>query len=130
MPDLKTALDLVYRRSAGEIYLNQVKPLLTGELIEAHRRNPWGPHGCELEFVLTYIRRHFCEMPRYIVICTRPESEYSIARHPRARGRAIELTDERFASEKEIQHAIFLKRLSDLEAMWHVTKPSCDEEAR
>ena len=118
MPDINESLAFVTRELSRYIFEEKVEPLITDDLVEEHRQNPFGSHSPNLEVVLTYLRRHYHTQPRYVIITTKPEEEYCVALHPRLRGEALELVGECLSSEEEIQHAIFLKRISDVTAMW------------
>jgi branched-chain amino acid transport system permease protein len=97
------------------IFENRVKPRVTLEAIAAHRANPFGPHDPDLEIVLRYLQRDPNKAaPRYLLVATKPYEEYCIAEHSRVRGAPLTLTDARFATEEEAQHAIFLRRLRSL----------------
>jgi hypothetical protein len=99
------------------IFQYTVKPCITPETIAEHGRNPFGPgHSPDLEVVLRYLRRDpLKSKPRYVLIATEADERYCIAVHHRVRGTPPVVTDECFASVEEAQHAVFLKRLGDLE---------------
>ena len=100
-----------------EIFRRTVKPCVTPEVIAEHRGNPFGPgHSPELEVVLRYLRRDpVRSKPRYVLVAAQPEKEYRIALSTRERGVPLTVTDESFASSDAAQHAIFVKRLRDLD---------------
>ena len=51
---------------------------------------------------------------KHTIVETKPWEEYTIGLLPGARGRAVELTEERYATREDAEHAIFLKRLKAL----------------
>jgi hypothetical protein len=99
------------------IFENRVKPRITPETIAEHGANPFGPgHSPDLEVVLRYLRRDpMKHRPRYILVAAKPNGPYHVAEHSRVRGEQPTVTDESYASTAEAQHAIFLKRLRDLD---------------
>ncbi len=102
----------VYRQVEEHIFETEIKPRITPELIDEHRRRPIGKHSDDLERVLTYLRKHHLEMTgKYILVCTKPHQEWRIG--------VIrddvppELLDEVFHDRYEAEHAVFLRRLRD-----------------
>ena len=51
---------------------------------------------------------------KHIIVETERNREFAIAILPEARGGTVEITDERYSSRGEADHAIFLKRLGAL----------------
>lgn len=98
------------------IFEKQIRPTITPETIAEHERNPFGAgHSPALEVLLRYLRRNpVRSKPRYVLVETEPHREWCIALHSRERGAPITLTEDRFTSQAQAQHAIFLKRLYDL----------------
>jgi hypothetical protein len=98
------------------IFDRQIRPTITPETIAEHEENPFGAgHSPALEILLRYLRRNpVRSKPRYVLVETEPYREWCLALHSRERGTAITLTGERFTSQAQAQHAIFLKRLHDL----------------
>jgi branched-chain amino acid transport system permease protein len=93
-----------------------LRPLITDELIEEHRRKPLGQHSDTLERVLNYVRRA-PPADKYIGICTRPWAEWRIGVLSGIRGvPPTILEDERFTSAEALEHGIFLRRVRDLTA--------------
>ena len=99
------------------IFEHQVRPTITLDTIAEHKSNPFGAgHSPELEILLRYLRRNpVRSRPRYMLVETKPYQEWCIALHSRRRGEPLALTGERFGSQAEAQHEIFLKRLLDLD---------------
>jgi branched-chain amino acid transport system permease protein len=100
-------------------YRTRVAPRITPELIEAHRADPFGRHGEDLEIVLRFLRRDLVTTrPRYVIVAEEPyASRYRIGENSRRPGAPITLTGESYATEEEAQHAVFLRRLRDLDAL-------------
>ena len=102
----------VYRQVEEHIFETEIKPRVTPEMIEEHRRRPIGKHSDDLERVLTYLRKHHLEMSgKYILVCTKPHEEWRIG--------VIrddippDLLDEVFHDRYEAEHGVFLRRLRD-----------------
>ncbi len=92
----------------------RMKALITDDLIAEHKHKPLGQHSDALERVLNYFRR-VPQAGKYIGVCTKPWEEWRIGVLSGVRGvppRILE--DERFSSEEEAQHGIFLRRVRDL----------------
>jgi hypothetical protein len=105
--------------AARHRYATQVAPRITPELIEEHRADPFGRHSIDLEIVLRFLRRDLVNTrPRYVIVAERPyESAFRVGENPRRPGAPITVADERYATEEEAQHAVFLRRLRDLAAL-------------
>jgi hypothetical protein len=90
--------------------------LVTPELIEEHRSNPFGHHSAALEVVLAYLRSDpMKDKPQYVCVCLEPEREWVIGEYSRVRGAAVVTREEpRCSSFEEVEHAIFCQRLTDL----------------
>ncbi|MEV1286124.1 hypothetical protein [Micromonospora sp. NPDC049679] len=95
----------------------RIRPLVTPETIAEHQADPFGAgHGPELEMLLRFLRRNpMRTKPRYLLVETVPYKEWCLALYHRRRGEGPTLTDTRFTSREAAQHAIFLKRLLDLD---------------
>lgn len=107
------------RAAARHRLETQVRPRITPRLVEEHRADPFGRHGVDLEIVLRFLRRDLITTrPRYVIVAEEPyESRYRIGENPRRPGAPITLTDESYATEEEAQHAVFLRRLRDLDEL-------------
>ncbi|EGH00117.1 hypothetical protein imdm_2158 [gamma proteobacterium IMCC2047] len=57
---------------------------------------------------------------KHTIVETKPWEEYTIGLLPGARGKAVELTEERYATREDAEHAIFLKRLKALLEMYGI----------
>jgi branched-chain amino acid transport system permease protein len=103
----------VYERFGAKIRA-ELKALITEELIQEHRTSIYARRSDALERVLNYFRR--APMPgKYILIALKPWEEYAIAVCSGVRGEGPRiLDDERFATEEEGLHGIFLRRVRDL----------------
>ena len=85
------------------------------ELVREHRERPFGPHSERLYKVLTYLRRR-PPAGRRIVVMTEPHKEWTLAKITGRRGDVPELIeDERYDSLAAAEHAVFWKRLDELE---------------
>lgn len=103
----------IYMETDMRILENRIKPLITRELIEEHRKNPIGEHSENLKKVLNYLRRHHEEIKgKYLVVCLEPHKKWCLGEHPGERGVPyILFEDESFDSREEAEHGLFLKRL-------------------
>lgn len=105
-----------------------VMPLLFDDesrrrLIAEHRNSPVGAppkngrpaveHSHELRTVLDKMRRHPMA-GKYVSVCLRMFEEYKIGISSGVRGKPVETFEEVYSSEEACEHAIFLKRISDL----------------
>jgi branched-chain amino acid transport system permease protein len=93
----------------------QIRKLITPDLVDEHRRNPNGIHSDNLQRVLAYFRRGPIA-GKYIVVTEKPYEEYKIGTLTGNRGSKIETFEKSYSSEREVLHAIFLRRLSDIGA--------------
>ena len=92
----------------------RIRALITDELIAEHAAAPLGPHSDDLQRVMNYFRRQ-PQPGKYILVAVKPWEEYRIAVLSGRRGELHKvLEDERFASEEEGLHGIFLRRVRDL----------------
>jgi hypothetical protein len=98
---------------------DRLAALIEPELVEEHRRAPFGPHPPELIDVLAFLRRNPApDLPRYVVLA---ESEgFAIGVRPDRRDDELRTAGpERFATRAEAEHGIFRRRLADYElAPW------------
>lgn len=103
----------VYLEKDKYILENNIKPLITKELIEEHRRTPVGKHSVELDLVLNFLRRNHEEIEgKDLIICTKPHKEWCLGQHPGKRGVPYKVfKDQNFDTREKAEHALFLKRL-------------------
>jgi hypothetical protein len=98
----------------AQIFEQQIKPLVTPEVIEEHRQTPIGFHSLELERILVYLRRQ-AQAGKYVIVCTQRDREWAIGELSGVRGVGPTITsDERFASLTSAEHGVFLERLRAL----------------
>ena len=105
-----------------------VLPLLRDEetrnrLIAEHKATPVGTapqkgnsaveHSKDLQTVLDKLRRQPMA-GKYITICKKDFKDYRIGICSGVRGQPVEILDDSFSSEEACEHAIFLKRISEL----------------
>ena len=105
-----------------------VMPLLFDDesrrrLIAEHRNSPVGSsskngrpaveHSHELRTILDKMRRHPMA-GKYVSVCLRMFEEYKIGISSGVRGEPVKTFEEVYSSEEACEHAIFLKRISDL----------------
>lgn len=107
--------DIVAATEIGERMLaEQLRTLVTPQLIEEHRRRPIGSHSPALERVLRHLRRQ-TPAGKLVLICTRRDAEWAVGRLSGVRGVGPTLVDdERFDSLAAAEHGVFLRRLAAL----------------
>lgn len=104
----------IYLRRFDKTVRDRLKATITDDLIEAHRRNPAGPHSDALERVLNYFRRA-AVADKYAILTVQPFAAYRVIALSGRRGVAPRMVDDQvLKSVDEAQHAVFLKRLHDL----------------
>ena len=114
------------------ITLKYVMPLLLDEatrnrLIAEHRANPIGTapkngqpsieHSADLIRVLDKLRRAPMK-EKYVPVCKKSFADFRIGVCSGVRGQPVRLLEGSFSSEEACEHAIFLKRISDLLAKY------------
>jgi hypothetical protein len=111
MGDNPTANALATSALDAQIFEDQVKPRVTPELIDEHRRTPIGFHSLDLERVLVYMRRQ-PQAGKFVIVCTKRDEEWAIGELSGVRGSGPKIVDdERFPSLSSAEHGVFLRRL-------------------
>ena len=83
-------------------------------LARAFKANPLGPHEPALQRLVDRMRWQPMA-GKYILICTKPHTEWTLARLPGRRGESIELiADETFDSLEAAEWAVFKRRWETL----------------
>lgn len=101
------------------IWTETVKPLVNDDIIAEHKGNPLGKHSPALDMVLTFLRSDpLLDKPRLVVIIVTPEKEWAIGEHSRAKGVTIRVRPGTYTSIPEIEHAVFLERLKDVQEVY------------
>ena len=117
MPEEATEISdkqTIYMRRFDKHLRDELKELITDQLIEEHRRSNGRRRSDALERVLTYFRRA-AVVDKYAVLTVRPFAEYRAIALSGQRGVAPRTVDDRtYATPEEALHAIFLKRVHDL----------------
>ena len=78
-----------------------------------HKGNPAVEHSKDLQTVLDKFRRQPMT-GKYITICKKDFKDYRIGICSGVRGQPVEILEDSFSSEEACEHAIFLKRISEL----------------
>ena len=78
-----------------------------------HKGNPAVEHSKDLQTVLDKLRRQPMA-GKYITICKKDFKDYRIGICSGVRGQPVEILEDSFSSEEACEHAIFLKRISEL----------------
>lgn len=117
-----------YTETDDHMTRTYVMPLLFDDesrrrVLAEHRNNPIGTapkngrsaveHSQELRTILDKMRRHPMA-GKYVSICVRMFEEYKIGVASGVRGEPVKIFEEVYSSEEACEHAIFLKRVSDL----------------
>ena len=126
----KTGVQLNQGHTSTDDFITRkyVLPLLRDEetrnrLIAAHKATPVGraphkgnsavDHSKDLQTVLDKLRRQPMA-GKYITICKKDFKDYRIGICSGVRGQPVEILEDSFSSEEACEHAIFLKRISEL----------------
>lgn len=89
----------------------QMRPLITEDLIEEHRRRPLGQHSDTLMRLLNIFRR----APAYALYSRTPCREFQVIRLPVTEGsEPTPVDDVIYTDQNEALHAVFLRNLEDL----------------
>ena len=88
----------------------RIDPRRDREVVAEFRNNPIGHHSPNLQRVLNTLRGGPLR-DKYVLVCTKPFAEWTLARHPGERGKPIELLPEHtFTSREEAEWAVFRLR--------------------
>lgn len=106
--------ELYYRRFNKRLR-ERLKPMITPELIEEHRKDPLGHHSDALSRVLNFFRRGELA-DKYVIHRMIPaEERFRIMAVSGQRGMPPRVVDDReYTDIKEAYHAVFLLRVNDL----------------
>lgn len=117
MPEEATEIadkQTIYVRRFEKQLRDELKPLLTEELIAEHARTHAGRRSDALERVLGYFRRA-AVADKCAILAVKPFAEYRIVALSGRRGVPPRLVDDRiYKSPEEASHGVFLKRVQDL----------------
>lgn len=88
----------------------KIRPQADRVYIDEFRQNPVGHHSPSLLRILNALRGGPLE-GKYVLVCTKPFREYTLARHGGERGRPPELLPEHtFKNREEAEWAVFRLR--------------------
>jgi len=106
--------DLLCYERFDRVIREQIKKLLTPELIEEHRRATVGAHSDALARVLNYVRR--APLPgKFAVYAIKPFGPYRIVALTGVRGKRPEFVGEAvFDTLDKVYHEIFLRRIENI----------------
>jgi branched-chain amino acid transport system permease protein len=117
MPEEATEIrdkDQIYFRRFDKRLREDLKKMVTPELIEEHRVKPLGQHSDSLERVLNYFRRAGGEN-KYVLYEISPGIGYKVVATTGVRGLLPrDVDDVVYTDKNEALHAVFLKRVQDL----------------
>jgi branched-chain amino acid transport system permease protein len=117
MPEEATEIvdkQMIYVRRFDKRLREELKKLVTDELIEEHRRTTGGRRSDALERLLTYFRRA-AVVDKYAILMVKPFAEYRIVALSGRRGLPPRMVDDRtYQTPEDALHAVFLKRVQDL----------------
>lgn len=94
----------------------RLRGLVSDTVIEEHRRKPLGQHSDALERLLNYFRRGGMAGKLGIFQPDPSVPEYRIVVFPGRRGAPAAVEDDVFTSLNEAYHAVFLRRIAQLQA--------------
>ncbi len=81
------------------------------DLVAAFNANPRGPHSPELQRLANKLRFEPTMKGKYVVVCTKPHEEWTLAQLPGERGVPIRMHQDRvFTSLDDAERAIFKLR--------------------
>ena len=100
---------LAYVRFTEELTA-RMRPLISEDLIEEHRRQPLGQHSDTLMRLLNIFRR----IPAYALYSRTPCREFQVIRLPVQEGsQPTPIDDVVYTNQNEALHAVFLRNLED-----------------
>jgi branched-chain amino acid transport system permease protein len=112
-PDIRDKQTIFLRRF-DHWQRDELKRIITDELIEEHRRTMGQRRSDALERVLAYFRRA-ATADKYAILAVRPFAEYRLVALSGRRGVPPRVVDDRvYATPDEAMHAVFVKRVRDL----------------
>lgn len=81
------------------------------DLVAAFFENPKGPHSPELQQLVNKLRFEPAMKDKYVVVCTKPYEEWTLAQLPGQRGERIRMhPDQVFTNLNDAERAIFKLR--------------------
>ena len=81
------------------------------DLVEAFMNNPRGPHSPELQRLVNKLRFEPTMKDKYVVVCTKPHAEWTLAQLPGERGKPIRMHEGTvFTNLDDAERAIFKLR--------------------
>ncbi|MBS34823.1 MAG: hypothetical protein CMO26_02735 [Thiotrichales bacterium] len=81
------------------------------DLVDAFLANPRGPHSPELQRLVNELRFDSTMKDKYVVICTKPHREWTLAQLPGERGESIRLhAGQVFTNLDDAERAVFMLR--------------------
>ena len=101
----------VLRELDERIAVEEVRPRLTDDLLAEHEANPIGRHGDDLQRVLHYLRRRPLS-GKLVVVETRPNERWCLARLSGERGVPPTLIGECYDDPAAAEHAAFRERVA------------------
>jgi hypothetical protein len=110
---------LVTRDLNRYIWWHTIRPLVSEEVIEEHRRTPVGKHSPALDMILTFLRRDpVPENPQLVAVVLKADEEWGIGEYYRTRGVPVRVRPGTFRSIDDLEHSVFLERLAAVEAAY------------
>ena len=104
----------IYYRRFDKRWRDQLKLLVTDELIEEHRRKPLGQHSDALQRLLNYFRAGPLA-DKYAIYEEQPFKAYKVVALTGIRGMPPRTVDDKVhGTLDEAYHAVFLRRINDL----------------
>jgi branched-chain amino acid transport system permease protein len=94
--------------------VEQMRTLVSDELVAEHAASPFGRHSPALQRLLTHLRAHPVR-GKYVLVRCPEQGGYELWQLAGVRGALPRRVDERtWATRERGEHAIFLRRLAEL----------------
>ncbi len=88
----------------------RIRPQHDRQHVDEFRQNPIGHHSPTLQRILNTLRTGPLS-GKYVLVCTKPFAEWTLARHSGARGKPMEILPEHtYSSREEAEWAVFRMR--------------------
>ena len=83
---------------------NQMK-----HLADEFMENPIGQHSADLRRLLMVFRGEPAE-GKFVLVCTKPYKEWTLAHWPQKKGQPVKMTNDKFSSVEDAEREVFRRR--------------------
>lgn len=107
--------DAEARASRRKEIASDLAALATEDVVKEHKAAPFGRHSPTLTLIVSY----FAQAPtkgKGALLAQPPGTEFRVVQLSGDQGRPHEISDDRYSSEAEAAHAVFLHRLAAIRA--------------